>query len=420
MICRSRKSPARFSLAILHAFAGLVLSSCSNKPVPQFLMPTPQLYQDGEVKPFDHLPPADRTPELDVFYATNRSPVPGGYGAGLDRSLKFGVSRMRFGDEGGSWESLEKASTTHPREAPIEMALESHREIADDSDPQALKKWAREIDRSLTELDPPDIVMYVHGARVGFLHSCAFAAELNHFSGRDLTAVAFDWPAHWGILAYLDHVDLRHAVHSAPRLAEMIRVLSRETKVRRIHIVSWSAGARVLSRAIEELAAGADPAEARKRYRLGHLVFAASDVPERDFLERLPAIHGLSDRVIVYVSDDDGALRWAARLMGGGRRLGLAPEELSPAEKSALETMPRLEVVDTSYDKGRRGFDITGHRYWFQHPWVNSDLILALRTGATAGQRGLKPAPQKGVYYFGPEYPREIGTVGHRLTGSRW
>ncbi len=117
---------------------------------------------------------------------------------------------------------------------------------------------------------------------------------------------------------------------------------------------------------------------ARKRYRLGVMAFAAGDVPVKDFIERLPAVHGLSDGVLVYMSDADGALKWSARLMGGGRRLGFAPDSLTGKEGATLRAMPRLEAIDTSLGKQKRGFDITGHRYWFKHPWVNSDLILAL------------------------------------------
>lgn len=427
MFCLSTRAPAspnrilrHAALALAATFPILLFASCSRHANPQFLMPTPELYRDGKVRPFTHLPVQDRTTGLQVFYATNRNPVPGGYGSALEESLKFGVAKMHFGSPQETWKSLEAASTTHPRTGPIEIELQEHQEISSDADPRGLKKWARGINRSLSRMDPPDIVMYLHGARVGFLHSCAFAAELDHFSGRDLTAVAFDWPTHNEIYSYLDRVDLHHARKSAPRLAEMIRVLSSETKVRRIHIVSWSAGARVLSRAMVDLAAGQDLATARSKYRLGHLIFAASDVPEKDFLERLPAIHGLSDRVIVYVSDDDSALRWASRLMGGGRRLGLAPATLTEQERQTLSRSPRLEVIDTSYDKSERGFDITGHRYWFQHPWVNSDVILAIRTTAPAAQRGLKPAPQKGIWYFDASYPKQIGTVGQRLTGSQW
>ena len=35
--------------------------------------------------------------------------------------------------------------------------------------------------------------------------------------------------------------------------------------------------------------------------------------------------------------------------------------------------------------KDRRGFDIGGHRYWYQHPWVASDVIPA-GTSATESE----------------------------------
>jgi hypothetical protein len=108
-------------------------------------------------------------------------------------------------------------------------------------------------------------------------------------------------------------------------------------------------------------------------------------------------------------------LEWSARLMGGGRRLGLEPEKLDPHEALTLRTHPRLEVVDCSFGKDLRGFDISGHRYWYQHPWISSDLMLALRTGAKPQQRGLSQAPSPQVYYFAPDYARRIGRIAREL-----
>jgi hypothetical protein len=42
---------------------------------------------------------------------------------------------------------------------------------------------------------------------------------------------------------------------------------------------------------------------------------------------------------------------------------------------SALE---RLEIVDVSVGAEDRGFDISGHRYWFHHPWASTDVLLAI------------------------------------------
>lgn len=395
------------------------LASCGGAPKPQWLMPTPVVYLDGQVRPFEHLSLGDRRTASEVFYSTNRNPTGDHYGNDVGGVLRLGVARMEIGDPGDDWEALVRVSTTHPRPKPMPVRLVKHVELADDRHEDLLAHWASRVDRALRKTETRELIIYVHGAKVGFQHSCAFAAELSHFAGRDFTPVAFDWPTHQEIFSYVDRVDLDHARRSTSRLAETIRILADRTSARRIHVVSWSAGARVLSRALAEMAGG-DAARERKRYRLGEVVFAASDVPREEFLARLPAIHGLSDRVLVYMSDDDGALRWAPRLMGGGQRLGLEPKKVSDEEREVLRRMSRLEVVDSSYGKTFRGFDITGHRYWFQHPWVNSDLILALRTGAGAKERGLEPAPLERVWYFDHDYAETISGVGRNLTDGQW
>ncbi len=407
-------------LRLASGFVGAVLlASCASPPKPQWLMPTPVMYLDGKVHPFAHLPRSEKRTDVEVFYTTNRNPEGDHYGNDVGSVLRFGTARIELGEETDTWETLADASTEHPRPRPMPVRLVESEELGTDGDSGVIGKWAAQVDRAVRRTATRDVVIYVHGAKVGFFHSCAFAAELDHFAGRDFTPVAFDWPTHQEILSYVDGVDVDHARNSSSRLAETIRVLADRTSVDRIHIVSWSAGARVHSRALAELGQG-DLQKARARYRLGVMAFTASDVPVRDFIDRLPAIHGLSDHVLVYMSDGDGALRWSARLMGGGRRLGFEPEKLGPEEIKALRAAPRLEVVDTSYKKQKRGFDITGHRYWFQHPWVNSDLILALRTGAPAAKRGLEPAPTRGVWYLPEDYQEEIGRHAHRLTGGSW
>lgn len=408
---------------IRHLFPPLavavVLSSCSSGPKPQWLMPTPVMYLDGKVDAFADLPASEKRTDVEVFYSTNRRPRGDHYGNRLDSVLRFGKATIGIGEETDRWETLAEASTTHPRPRPMPLRLAGYDEFGTDEDPAVMRRWAAGVDRAVRRTETRDVVIYVHGAKVDFLHSCAFAAELDHFAGRDFTPIAFDWPTHQEIFSYVDGVDADHARRSATRLAETIRLLADHSSAKRIHIVSWSAGARVHSRALAELGQG-NLRTARKRYRLGVMAFAAGDVPVKDFLERLPAVHGLSDHVLVYMSDADGALKWSARLMGGGRRLGFAPESLTEEEAAALRAMPRLEAIDTSLGKQRRGFDITGHRYWFKHPWVNSDLILALRTGAPAAKRGLSRSSVGGVWAFPKEYPERIGGAAHRLTGGSW
>ena len=396
----------------------LFLTSCGNKPVAQWLLPTPVMYLDGSVRPFDHLPASQQSTETEVFYATNRVRVGTRYGAGMTKELRFGIARMRMGSEDESWASLVDASTEHPRQEPMSVRVNEASEVATESGPN-VGGWLRRVDQAVMGTSTRDLVIYVHGAKVGFEHSCAFAAELQHFSGRDVVAVAFDWPTHRELVSYVDGVDLRHAQQSSAKLADLVELLAKGTRARKIHIVSWSAGARVLSRALDEL--GRDRSHSMaKDLRIGAAVFAAGDVPERDFQSRLEAIERVTERVIVYVSDDDFALRWSSRLMGGGRRLGMEWDDFGPKRMAFLKHHPTLEIVDTSYGKETRGFDIRGHRYWFQHPWVNSDLILALRTDQPAAKRGLSRGEIEGLFYFASDYDKKIGGVAKRLTGGAW
>jgi esterase/lipase superfamily enzyme len=134
-----------------------------------------------------------------------------------------------------------------------------------------------------------------------------------------------------------------------------------------------------------------DARNLREKFRLGTVYYAAADVPGEDFLDALPALEDLANRVVVTVSSEDGALRMARTFMGGGTRIGLRNEGLTDQELAVVMDAERLEVVDVSRGWEGRGFDITGHRYWFDHPWASTDVILALRTDLGPEERGLEP-----------------------------
>lgn len=388
----------------------LLLACCSSGPKPQWLMPTPQIYQKGGINPFAKLSKDQRGTVMPVHFATNRNHTRRYFGSNELPELTYGVANVGFGGQQTGWPQLVRASTDAARPDPLPLRLVDSTEVLVAKTDKNPADWLKHLDESTQRTRSRDVVIYVHGAKVEFFHSCAFAAEIAHFTGRDLTPVAFDWPTHPEIYAYILRADLSHGIHSANRLADLIRLVAKDTRTRRIHLVSWSAGARVLSRAMVHLAEG-DPEKMRARYRIGSCVFAAGDVPEKDFIARLPAIHGLSEEVTVYLSDADGALVWASRLMGGGKRLGLEMGALTPEETRLLKDHPRLHVIDCSWEKEKRGFDISGHRYWYQHPWVSSDLMLSLLTTASPTERGLSPGTTPGHYYFAPDYGKRIGPI---------
>ncbi|MHC4992534.1 MAG: alpha/beta hydrolase, partial [Planctomycetota bacterium] len=139
-----------------------------------------------------------------------------------------------------------------------------------------------------------------------------------------------------------------------------------------------------------------------------------------EFLDALPDIHGLSHRVIVTVTSSDEALKSASRLMGGGARIGQYHAGVSEEDKQAIRRLERLQIIDVSYGSEERGFDIVGHRYWFNHPWASSDVVLTIRTDFTPQQRGLERGAEPVLWYMPADYPQRLKTSLTELDLRSW
>lgn len=405
---------------------------------PETLMVTPVIYQDGGLDPFNHLADEHRTTTVPVFYATTRQQVFDGetmrYGNRLTESLQLGEAHVQFGDR-MRWDDLHSMSRVDPRSRAI--LLELHR--ADELGTAPLKKiistegdrktladaehtahrFLAEVENHLRAAKDPEILIFVHGAKVNFYNSCVFAAELDHFTGRDMVTIAFSWPTHQDIFAYLSGEDVTRAYRSADAFACLLELLATQTSARRINILCWSAGGRVVARALQELDTwetdcGRDPT----LLRIGTVVFAAPDVPVHEFVRELPEIDEVAEHTVITSSDDDEALILATKLMGGGERAGSSEAILE--ELGAKQGPGNVEFVDVSYGKGDRGFDITGHRYWFRHSWVASDMVLSLRTRLPAAQRGLEPGPADGIWYLPRDYPDRVQRAATEALGEDW
>lgn len=414
----------------------LLLVLCAGCGVPQTsMMVTPVIYRDGGIDPLAHVDAAHRTTSQQVFYATNRARAggpfddPRSYGNTPTETLQLGMVRVQFGDD-ITWDELYEATRVDPRHEQISLRLtdvwehgsiefedlEHKRSAIDGSD-----QFFAAINARLAVAKDPDLIIYVHGAKVNFYNACMYAAELNHFAGRDMVPLAFAWPTHQDIFAYLAGEDIKRARASVQAFESLLRLLAQHTTARRINIVCWSAGGRVVSRALEDLSHWEDRLhEDPSTTRLGTVLFAAPDVPVHEFLQRLPEIDRVSDRVVITASDDDIALEKASQFMGGGQRMGSISDRMSEDEQQALARSSGIELLDVSGGKGDRGFDIVGHRYWFSHPWVASDLVLAIRTGLPATHRGLAPTSIRNVWCFPPDYPERVRDATREALGESW
>lgn len=399
-------------------------------------MPTPVLYTEAGYKPLDHLPRGERWKERRVYYVTNRARQGDlqriAYGNRMSSSVCVGTSLIGFGGPEMTWAHLNAISAQPERKDVVELSIAGIAEfgripagasVRQAAGPEAAGFWLGELRESIGKSRDKDLLIYVHGAKVNFYNACAFAAQLDHFLGRDMTSLAFAWPTHQNIVSYAMGDDVHRAYESAEALADLLELLAAETDAGRIHILSWSAGARVATHGISLLRkrhTGQSAATLRKRFRLGTAYFAAGDVPDHEFVKAAPAIDSLVEQLIVTQTDHDSALITGSRLMGGGMRIGQKGNDLSEEEIAVLRSLKRLEAVDVSIGSERRGFDIVGHRYWFDHPWASTDVLLSIGTDLTPRERGLVPGDLPMLWYLPEDYPERLKHLPPPTEFRRW
>lgn len=408
----------QFAAFALLTGCALLLSACAGTRV-EPLMPTPVVFSELDMGPLDHIPEGRRWKPRRVYYATTRARDQNlqriDYSNAESDRVSVGMALIGFGGSDLSWADLNDYSRQSERPEVIDLSIAGlveaghfkHDEEGQIRDITGAASWLMaDLNASIESARDRDLMIYVHGAKVNFYNANAFAAQLDHFMGRDMTSMAFSWPTHQNILAYGSGADVRRAYRAAPSLASLLELLARDSVARRIHVVCWSAGGRVVTDALRQLYQR--HRSAPDQLRLGTIYFAAADVPDDEFLEVLPAMNDLANRIVVTSSSNDDALKMARLFMRGGTRIGERDRVLSAEQQATVMAADRLEVVDVSYDWESRGFDITGHRYWFNHPWASSDLILAIRSDLGPEDRALEATDLDILWGVPPDYPSRL------------
>jgi esterase/lipase superfamily enzyme len=389
---------------------------------PMRLMPAPLLFQEAAARGVDVAPALAEGSRIELFYATNRLPVGAAesrlYTVLPDRRLHVGEATLRIGEEGSTLDELRAWTTgAEPSDRPfihlVAMA-EAATTPADGSVDAATAAWLAEVQAALDASADRDVLIYVHGANTTVERAAGQASQIRHFSGRHAVVVLFAWPTAENFLRYSR--DVESAFGAAPHLVELIRLLAGNTDARKIDVFTYSAGATVGSHALA-LLARKDPELAG---RLGEVYHAAPDAATRDFADDLAAYAGPAEGVTTAVNLGDSALRLAAAVSGASRAgrpdLGeLAPEAaawlLEAAEAGEVEVVQvHPEVMPATSSRS--------HTFWYDDPWVSSDLLVTLLFDLPPGERGLEAgtAASGAPYWtFPASYPAKIPDLWQRL-----
>jgi len=399
----------------------LFISGCQPKV---YLMPAPiGLETDSDF----FLLSEDRTDEnlLYTLYATNRIPFnkfnnSTGYSIFPTQKLEFGFLVYQVGDDGTTWEDLEKESLKRERSEELLLSqVYIKPTTVYDGDDDIYRTSERGegffdmIDQELERSFDKDITVYVHGANTNFYRATAMGASFFHFTGHNSVLLTFSWPSAESLFQY--GIDVMHAKETIPAFGRLLEILATHTKARKINIIAYSAGAQVVAPGLaylHDLYPADSTNDLKERLRIGEVYFAAPDTAFKAFVERYLKFSDIVDRTTVTLNLNDRVLFLAAMQNGvsslgrpDGRELS---EEALTTLREALKTV-ELDVIDAG---GSEALNVgVSHDYWYNNPWVSNDLLLLLLFNASPEERGLVKRLDKfdgNLYYFPGDYADKI------------
>ncbi|SLM48934.1 conserved exported protein of unknown function [Nitrospira japonica] len=398
-------------LAAVPLTAAALVAGCT--AADQHMMPTPMLYKDPRIELSHLVPLALRSPELPVFYATNRKPVSAGsaghYSATESETVTLGVADVKLGKPGWDWNQLVASDLTDridkPRPARVHQVREFGSLRGDGELTESERAFVAAIDEHLALTRNQDLTLYVHGYRVTFDEVSVLMASFARYLGHSAT-ISFQWPTNLYFWNYL--TDCPRALKYIPHIERLIE-LATHTRAVRLNLVAYSCGSPMLAEALVRLR-GRYPDEGQnelqRRFRIGNVIFAASDLDVKTFArDGFPSIRQLATQIIVYVSRNDEALAFSAFLARTSRVGRPDVKELTREELDAFAADSTFEVIDVTDVNGAHELHgMKGHGYWFANDWVSSDVTISMRYPVPAQHRCLKPGSGHNVWLLPDDY----------------
>ncbi len=413
----------------------LVVAAAALPACQRTLAPSPNLYTQSDVNPFENVVPEYQNNKVEVIFATDRVPEVESESGRLkytwhrSPSLAFGVTTVEFGKD-VPWEDVVQASTSTRRKVgmpirvrdteelfrlnpkPYKFEMQNGHLIEDPDEVAADAQTAEEIQAFIAErlakTNRKEIFIFVHGFNNSFDYSASVIAEIWHFLGREGVPIVYSWPAGAGgglLRGYArDRESGDFTVH---HLKQFAKIVEGTPGLEGIHVIAHSRGTDVLTSAVRELAienrALGKPA---RRPLFKTMILAAADM-DLGVVQQRVAAEGVAlfpDRMVIYISEEDKALFISKWLSQSQNRLGDVDWETldDRARQRVRIAGDQIEVVDARVKAG-----LIGHSYFYGNPAVLSDLILLLRDQKEAGAEYGRPLKRVNpiIWRVSNEYP---------------
>lgn len=308
---------------------------------------------------------------VDVYYGTNRKPT-----ESKDNNNQYGGERHRNGpmEYGRTTISIPRHHKIGVVERPKWYKLEFSEDPKKHVTILKLKKmeadpFFSEVSETAGERPKNEALLFIHGFNVPFDDAIRRTGQIAFDLDFGGVAMAYSWPSQGKLKAYT--VDEANAEWSIPHLTQFLMDLQEKTDIDKIHVIAHSMGTRVLSYAL------ANAKDEGFDLDLHNVILAAPDIDKDVFTDQiLPKITEASDKLTMYASSDDTALKLSQTIHGNGR-LGLSGDDILVT--TGMDTV-NASGIDTS---------MLGHGYYGSHKVVVTDIFNLIIKGLEPPNRKL-------------------------------
>jgi esterase/lipase superfamily enzyme len=410
----------------------VALAGCaSNPPVDQIdLMPAPDVYGDGLINPLPETHPMDSIPYKGLLYATDRAPADADdpesyYQNDRGQILRLGVARVDVGAGNINWEVARNVSMVKNRSEEVPVKISSVEEwgilgstkpywadfnlmYPDNPPPDATERFAEAIDAQLALSKKKHVYIFVHGYKVVYENPVLVASELWHFLGYNGVFIAYAWPSTPSAFAYIKDSDTSAGFARNFRL--LLESIAENTDVEQIHVIGYSNGTRLVTRALEQLALinqGKSAEEIYAKLRIHNVILVGSDLDRGVFRSYMSdGLLNVQKHMTIYMSQNDKALgmsQFLTRRQRVGQMFGGKGGEMAPWGPKALrEYADQISLINVTNAEGAQSGN--GHGYFRSSPWASSDILMTLYFGLAPKDRGLVEEEGLPMYTFPPDF----------------
>ena len=225
--------------------------------------------------------------------------------------------------------------------------------------------------------------VFVHGFNFTFEEAAHRTAQLAYDLKFDGAPVFFSWPSQGDVLQY--SVDETNVVWAVPHLKEFVTGVARRSGAEAVHLIAHSMGNRALTSALQSLSYEMEDEPPMFR----EVVLTAPDIDADVFRRDIaPAIVTTADRVTLYASSNDEALK-LSKTIHGYRRAGDSGDQLL--------VIPGMDTIDVS----TVDTSLLGHDYYGDNTTVIADMLDLINESKPAQlRRWLKPMQLGELMYW--------------------